>query len=347
MTGWRGHLDGAALKAEALAERLAAKWRPNDGEPLIEPYRGLADARGATLRGRVLAGMRRVVPQPGQSRLSNARQMLDMFLTREVPGAVVTVPGTDLTAEADDEGYFELSLQGVAVAPGWSAVEVALEGKPESRIDCPVFRTRSDATVGVISDVDDTVLDTGAHSLLRNLWTTFTGSALTRRIFPDAIVLVDHLTDHGRNPVYYVSSSPWNMHALLEAVFDRAALQAGPLFLRDYGMDEGRIIAGPHEVHKSAAIDRILAANPGLPFILMGDTGQHDAEIYLDACRRHGGRIIGVVLRETGRAADETTRQKLAQMRSMGAAVGHGPTLDAAATVLERAGVGPWGRRAP
>lgn len=345
MSPWARRLHRIALRLEAVIDRLVDRWRPNEGAPVIEPYRGLADDDGAVLRGRVLAGRRRTVPKPGQSRLQSARQMMEMFLTREVPGAHLVVPGTDFATTADDDGYFEMPLPEVDVVPGWSVVEVELDGMPESRIECPVYRTGSEASVGVISDVDDTVLETGSHSLVRNLWTTFTGSVLTRRIFPDAIVLVDHLTDHGRNPVYYVSSSPWNMHALLDAVFERAALQAGPLFLRDYGLKEGQFIAGPHEVHKSAAIDRILDANRGLPFILVGDTGQHDAEIYLDACRRHGGRIIGVVLRETGRAADEATRQKLAQMRSMGATVWVGPTLDTAVTVLGRDGVGPWGRR--
>lgn len=344
MTRLPAPLQRLALKAERAVERLAARWRPAEGVARIEPYRGLADAEGAVLRGRVLMGRAAVAPAAGQSRLANARQMVDLFLTREVPGAELAVPGTGFAAVADDEGYFELPLPGVAVDPGWSVVEVALAGGA-GRVACPVFRTGPEADVGVISDVDDTVLETGAHSLVRSLWTTFTGSALTRRIFPDAIVLIDHLTDHGRNPVYYVSSSPWNMHRLLEAVFDRAALPAGPLFLRDYGLTEDQLVAGPHEAHKAAAIDRILAANPDLPFILVGDTGQDDAEIYLDACRRHGGRIVGVVLRETGRAADEAIRQRLAQMRSMGAAVSHGPVLDEAAAVLERAGVGPWGRR--
>lgn len=84
----RGHdiMNRLALRTEAAFDRLVAHWRPNHGERVIEPYRGLADARGAVLRGRVLAGMRRAMPKPGQSRLENARQMLGMFLTREVPG---------------------------------------------------------------------------------------------------------------------------------------------------------------------------------------------------------------------------------------------------------------------
>ncbi len=56
-------------------------------------------------------------------------------------------------------------------------------------------------------DIDDTMMQTGAYSLARNLWTTFTGSALTRDVFPDAVALMTRLHD-GMNPVFYVSSAP-------------------------------------------------------------------------------------------------------------------------------------------
>jgi len=329
-----------------VVDRLVRRLMPPEGI-VLEPYRGLVGPEGPVLRGRVLSRPGHAVPEPGQSRLRNAVQMAALFLTREVPGVTVVVPGTGYRAVSDEEGYLELPLPGVETVPGWSEVDVEIEGAPGTRAVFPVFRSRPDAVLGVISDVDDTLLETGAHSLTRNLWTSFTGSSLTRRIFPDAVVLIDHLAAHGRNPVYYVSSSPWNMHALLDAVFARAALEPGPLFLRDYGLGPDRFLADSHDAHKSHAIDRILAANPGLPFVLIGDTGQHDADIYLDACRRHGGRIVGVVLREAGRGADETVRQRMAEMRAMGAAIHLGPTLDEAAPVLERAGIGPRGVATP
>lgn len=179
-------------------------------------------------------------------------------------------------------------------------------------------------------------MQTGAYSLAKNLWTTFTGSATTRRVFPDATVLMDHLSDHGRNPVFFVSSSPWNMHSFLEKVFDRAGLVAGPIFLRDLGISEDQFITRGHSNHKGDAIDRIMAANPDLPFVLIGDTGQHDAEIYLEACHRHGSRVLAVILREPGTGADEASRVAMAAMRRLGVIVAHGADFSEVAGVLER-----------
>ena len=200
-----------------------------------------------------------------------------------------------------------------------------LAGREEPPTAFPALVPHPDARFGVISDIDDTMMQTGAYSLARNLWTTFTGSAATRRVFPDAVGLMERLTSEGRTPVFYVSSSPWNLHAFLEEVlFTRGDLPRGPVFLRDLGLSETKFVTAGHGNHKGAAIDRILAANPGLPFVLIGDTGQHDAAIYRAAAERHPGRIAGVILREPGRGADATDLAEIEGLSGLGVPVRHG-----------------------
>jgi len=71
----------------------------------------------------------------------------------------------------------------------------------------------------------------------------------------------------------------------------------GPKFLRILGLSESRFITGKRGHHKGGAIDEILNANPNLNFILIGDTGQHDAYVYHNAMMRHPGRIQQIILR--------------------------------------------------
>lgn len=123
-----------------------------------------------------------------------------------------------------------------------------------------------------------------------------TGNAQSRHVYPDAVQLISNL-HAGVNPVYYVSSSPWNIHGFLTEIFDRAGLVRGPKFLRDLGISDTKFITGTHGNHKGDAIDAILEANPDLSFILLGDTGQHDAHIYHDAILRHPNRIQKIILR--------------------------------------------------
>ncbi len=316
---------------------MDAALRNRDASPVLDGYRGFATPDRLILRGRVLTASRRTAPLPDQGKYANLRQMLSLFLTDEVAG--VTVQARGLTAVSDGEGYVWLEVPREGEGPGWHQVETVIVGGQDPPVPFPVMVPSREARLGIISDIDDTMMKTGAYSLPRNLWTTFTGSALTRKVFPDAVVLMDHLHAHGRNPVFYVSSSPWNLHYFLDKVFARAGLVAGPMFLRDFGVGTAAKGGNAHAEHKGAAIERILAANPDLPFVLLGDTGQHDAEIYHRVCERAGGQVAGVILREAGRSLGEEERQKMAAMRNMGVFVHGGADFTGVAEALDRAGI--------
>ena len=311
----RRRIMKAAAIMEVAAERVFFR---GDLERLtIEPYAGYATPEYLVVRGRVLAA-REAEKIDGTSKLANARQMFRLLATHEV--ADVTVTSGRCSAVTDAEGYFTLLLPR-GDATGWVDVDVSIPGDTAV---CPVLVARPDARWVVISDIDDTVIHTGAWSTLRNLWTSFTGSVASREVFDDTVALIRGLSDQGRNPLYFVSSSPWNFHGFLTEIFREAGLPPAPKFLRDYGFGEDQFITGRHGDHKGSAIDRIAAAHPGLPLVLIGDTGQHDAQIYADAAVRHPGRVARVVLRTAGRGADAADRLQAERLRSLGIPV----TLD-------------------
>ena len=296
---------------------------------LIEPYIGYSVPDGAVVRGRVLSEVHAPTGTEGASRWQNFRAMLRLFLTDEVADVAVTAAG--VTGRSDAEGYVTLTVPIAGQAP-WTEVPLRVEGS-DVEASCPVRVPGPGARHLVISDIDDTVIETGAHSLARNLWTTFTGSTLTRRVHEDARALLSRASDGERNPVFYVSSSPWNLHGFLLELFRRNGVPLGPMFLRDYGISG---TPGGHLGHKGASIDEILAAAPGLPAYLMGDTGQKDARVYLDAVERHGaaragGRIAGVALRQPtpGTVADDEGH--IAQIEALGVPCYSAPSFAGAA----------------
>ncbi len=308
-------------RGETVLERIGDR---DDSNPVLEPYYGYATPEGVLLRGRVLSHLRRSTPSALQSRWTNLRQMLSLFATDEVAGVRVEAAGVE--AVSDAEGYVRL-LVPRAPSPGWTNVPVAIAGQDGSAVPFPARVPGDDARHLVISDIDDTMIETGAHSLSRNLWTTFTGSALTRSVHDDGRDLIEHLAEGGTNPVFYVSSSPWNLHDFLNALFTRHDLPRGPMFLRDLGItSEG--VGDSHKTHKGAAIDAILAANPDLPAWLLGDSGQKDATVYRDAIRRHPGRIRGVALREPAPGAGVDDKIAMLEIEAAGVPCFHGPRFD-------------------
>ncbi len=285
-------------RTEARFDRFRARLRGREGR-VVDPYLGYATPTEWIARGRVLNALPEVKQRSGV--LASTWGMLSLFFTDEVADVTVQAVGVEAKAITDEEGYFTLVLprqEGV----GWQNVTVEVAG---AQIELPVFVPNPDADYGVISDVDDTVMFTGAWQLWRNLWTTFTGSIGRREVFKDAIGLINALTKEGRNPVYYVSSSPWNLHSFLQMVLGEAGLTRGPMFLRDLGLNETDVLGGSHHGHKGAMIDLIFAANPALSFVMMGDTGQKDGAIYLEAAKRHEGRVSRVILRRAGGEAIE------------------------------------------
>lgn len=288
-------VHGTAIRLEKIFDTLRP-WRVRNADPIIEPYLGYAARDRLIVRGRVLTSLRRAEPDPGQSRLTNLRQMLGLFLTNEVAGVTVETQGG--RTQTDEEGYFTLELANEDPPTGWTRLALALEGHDVAPVTAEILGHSPHASYAIVSDIDDTILETGAYSIIRNLWTTLTGNALTRNIFPDSVSLLKDLCDGGRNPIFYVSSSPWNLYAFLRGLFDKHEVPRGPIFLRDFGVSETKLIKGTHGDHKGPVIEQLMADLPNLRFILIGDTGQHDADIYCDLANRFEGRVAAILLRE-------------------------------------------------
>jgi phosphatidate phosphatase APP1 len=72
----------------------------------------------------------------------------------------------------------------------------------------------------------------------------------------------------------------------------------GPLMLRDIGLSREYFIAGSHTEHKLTQVERIFEIIHDIPFILIGDSGQHDAEIYLQVIKDFPGRVKMVYIRD-------------------------------------------------
>jgi phosphatidate phosphatase APP1 len=124
---------------------------------------------------------------------------------------------------------------------------------------------------------------------LKMILTVALTNARTRLPFPGVAEFYRAL-HAGVNPIFYVSKSPWNLYAPLIEYLAVQGLPLGPLILRDFGFSTAKN-------HKTIAIEDILATYPKLNFILIGDSGEQDPEIYGDIVRRFPGRIGAVYIR--------------------------------------------------
>jgi phosphatidate phosphatase APP1 len=149
------------------------------------------------------------------------------------------------------------------------------------------------------------------------IWVTLSGSAFTRMPFEGTSelyrALVAGATGRANNPVFYVSKSPWNLYDFLVDFMDYHELPRGPLLLRDIGLREA-----PPLDHKSAAVRLLFETYPALPFVLIGDSGERDPDIYLSIAARYPRRVRAIYIRDLGTKAGAQREAYLAKARDLG-----------------------------
>ncbi len=271
----------------------AFRARPKRSDPvIILPYLGYGTARNLTVCGRVLedAGFRPA--RERDSRWGNLIEFWKRLESDELPGARLRARflGREVEGVTDREGYFRLEIKPRGrLGPGlWQEVGLELQdfnAKATAGVLVPSPRAR----FGLISDIDDTIVASNVTRKVRMLLTVAQNSARTRKPFPGVAAFYRAL-HAGVNPVFYVSKSPWNLYAPLLESLEVQRFPHGPLLLRDFGWR-------PEKEHKRKAIEEILATYPRLPFILSGDSGEQDPEVYAALVRRFPKRIRAIYIR--------------------------------------------------
>ena len=331
MTDWRRIAWESAKTFEERFDVLRFRIKRRFGllDPFeILPYRGYGTPRELFLKGRVLeeAGITRA--SNDDTVWQNVLNMVRRFASDEVAGARVraTFEGLSVETKADAEGFFEVTfrlpepLDGEA---GWYPVELELLSPP-SPGGGPVQSTGQvlvpkGARFGVISDLDDTVVRSSATNVLKMTWIVLRNNAHTRLPFEGvaAFYRALQLGEDGRsfNPIFYVSSSPWNIYDVLEDFMDVHGVPHGPLFLKDWSPT----VLGKHKDYKLGVIRRLLDTYEDLPFVLIGDSGEEDPEIYLQTVREYQGRIPAVYIRDvTSGERDAEVAAIAEEARSLG-----------------------------
>lgn len=150
--------------------------------------------------------------------------------------------------------------------------------------------------VSLISDIDDTIkhsaITSGAREIFRN--------AFIRDLADLSIEGVkewyNQLAGMGVS-FHYVSNSPYQLYPVLTSFFSLAGLPKGTFHLKQYtGMLQG--IFEPVAERKKSSLDKLLRDFPERKFILVGDSGEADLEVYTDVVQDNPGRILAIFIRD-------------------------------------------------
>lgn len=219
-----------------------------------------------------------------------------------------------LKTKTDNNGYFKVEahlkdLKPLTNAEGWLPFELSYDDttikrkiQRKNRFPGELLIPSENAQFAVASDIDDTILHTGVVSLLK--WKVIYNSifkhAKNRSPLEGAADFYHKLhrgiTGKNANPIFYVSHSPWNLYRYLELFLRQNNFPKGPILLRSLS-DFLRKKPQNEKPQKQKEILNLLKTYPNLPFILIGDSGEHDPDIYMEIAEEFPDRILAIYLR--------------------------------------------------
>ncbi|MGO4920564.1 App1 family protein [Maribacter spongiicola] len=239
------------------------------------------------------------------------------FETDEIKNAPLKISfsnGETVNGTTDEDGYYLIDeniegLQKLANEEGWVTFELSFTNANlkreiilQNRFPGEMLIPSENARFGVISDIDDTILHTGVVSSLK--WKVILNTMFkraTKRLQLEGTSdfytkLHQGKTGNEANPIFYVSHSPWNLYRYLELFLKTNNFPKGPILLRSMASFKMRK-KSDEKPQKQKEISNLLKSYPNLKFILIGDSGEKDGDIYQEISTLFPGRIKAIYLR--------------------------------------------------
>lgn len=312
--------------------------------PTVIPYIGYGSTEWVRVLGRVL--------YLSPKKQKKTRDRADVVQVSKVRGwrtfTSVAVPhhevelfidGKPVTSAVADRGGVIDTIIPVELSPGWHTISIRTG---DEDAETPVIVVDPSSTFGVISDVDDTILQTALPKPFVAAWNTFVVDEQARAATPGMPVLLQRLINlHPGAPIIYLSTGAWNAAPALTRFLARNLYPKGPLLLTDWGPTHDRFFRSGKE-HKRRELRRLIKEFPQVKWVLIGDDGQKDEMLYHEFSTQHPDHVAAVAIRQlsTGEAVLLGGRSKARLHRSVsGVPWVYGPDGATLKHELERLGV--------
>ena len=286
-------LSDIMRKAESSLNSFTLKRSQRGGwQPLIVGYTGYGTTEQVRVFGRVL------MHDPDEGKRDTwGKRGYQQFLTIQVEhhDVSVTIGEKTVTGTTDRNGYIDLLVHDHELEPGWHTATI--EAANAKAVEVQLLIVDPAAKIGIISDIDDTVLVTWLPRALTAAWNSWAKRPSKRQAVPGMAEFYAQLQQRfPQAPVFYLSTGAWNTFGSLKKFLSHHGFPAGPMLLTDWGPTETGLFRSGQE-HKRVQLRNLLIAYPDMQWILIGDDGQHDPLTYGDVANEHPDRIHSVLIR--------------------------------------------------
>lgn len=192
--------------------------------------------------------------------------------------AWIMFDGEPVLVQADRGGYIDVRVKNPGLEPGWHTLELQGGGGSSGHVEVQIID--SEETFGIVSDIDDTILSTWLPRPFLAAWNSFFLTEQARQAIPGMARLYQQLlAEHPGAPLIFVSTGAWNTYPMVSRFLIRHGIPKGAMLLTDWGpTSTGWFRKGPD--HKRTCLRELARDLPNIAWVLVGDDGQHDPELY-------------------------------------------------------------------
>lgn len=284
-------------------------------------YPAYSDGAALVIEGRIVEKHESAAVTSSDGRLCNLWRSSRQFFNdeRQQQLILLRLSGYLGQARSDGEGYFRLDDK-ISLPPGWHRVDA--EGSKTSAIGRLLVVSRENR-LGLISDLDDTILVSEVAHKRRLLVNTFLKNPAQRQAVPGMAALYARVMARNARPVaaplFYLSASPRQMHDAIAEFLGRHAFPPGVLITKRVTNDFSGEPLLDQFAYKTRKIEEIFTRLPWVRFVLVGDDGEKDPEIYDWVRQRYPKRVADIWIR---RVSPDPQRHRPAQQRNQADVLG-------------------------
>jgi len=267
----------------------------------IEVYTCYGNDRNLTIEGRVLNPREFHEAKQSDPFWINLWRKLGQIINDERKNVSVSIAVNKslFTVKTDHEGYFmmEENFPPHTLHPHHE-IKLFLTKEPQIQATCSAFIPSDRKQTGIISDFDDTVIISNVTHKARLIWQLlFKNYKQREAVAGMADRFQKILSNSPDKPLFFITGSPRQFHNAIQKFLDYHNFPKRTLITKKIHGKNPYALFAQHD-YKSEQIEKLIALYPQVKWILFGDSGEADREIYLRLAQKYPGQIQEIYIRD-------------------------------------------------
>lgn len=163
--------------------------------------------------------------------------------------------------------------------------------------------------ISVVSDIDDTIKHTQVRYRPAVVVNTFVRPF---QAVPGMAALYQQWAVRGC-AFHYVSGSPWQLYQPLASFLSDKKFPDGSFDLKLFRLKDPSALdmLSSQTTHKIGVLEPLLSVFPKRRFVLVGDSGEQDPEIYAEVARTHRAQVLAICIRNVTKEQLDNERMRM------------------------------------